>query len=223
MSTMTWRLSWIPRPVLEKRILRRSGNGWPTWWSLSTWPLTRQELLWFATVTDPPLSSTSAGIGPWRRSSELRVTFATWGEIQWLGMLSATPPKTSSRCKMEPGPRLEAFRRWPSFSQMAGARIMFWSHLRRQPRPASGCLLWASGRPWRWSWRRSRPSQRMPTSSTWQTSTPSTRSGAGYEGGCVRVSSPPHSAPECLMVCLLWRACLALNVLLITLDSYFNL
>lgn len=28
--TMTWPLSWIPRPVSEKRILRRSGNGWPT-------------------------------------------------------------------------------------------------------------------------------------------------------------------------------------------------
>lgn len=30
MSTMTWRLSWTRHPVLEKRILRRSGNGWPT-------------------------------------------------------------------------------------------------------------------------------------------------------------------------------------------------
>lgn len=30
MSIMTWRLSWIRHPVLEKRILRRSGNGWPT-------------------------------------------------------------------------------------------------------------------------------------------------------------------------------------------------
>lgn len=43
MSTMTWRLSWIPHPVLEKRTLRRSDNGWPTWWSLLMWRQTRQE------------------------------------------------------------------------------------------------------------------------------------------------------------------------------------